>query len=277
MTRIFTIVSFRRRWARCRPAVPVTAVTQVDQFVRGGDRVGLQRGLDPVEVPVDDRRDQRGVDAAGAVRVGPGPLILGQGDRHVRLDHRPQLVEQHVLRGGPDGSVKGQVGVVPADRIRVEDLGVEHLPGGGQRGHPGAGRVGQDRLDGHPVQRDARRGQVPESGGVELGHPQAPIRFEGQQALPAELAERLADRGPADLERGGQSDFGQLLARPQRAEHDAAPDLGDHGFPAGDRGDRLQLGLTHGLTLSPDCQTINSAGSIAAPRYRTQIVPPGPR
>ena len=145
-------------------------------------------------------------------------------------------------------------------------------PRRGARREPAAGRVGEDAARREVVEGHAGPGQVAQGVHVEVGDAEAAVGLRHDEPLAGQLAERLADRRAADLQVRGERELGQLVPRPQRADDDAAPDLG-HARPRAARptppvpaasaaGARVPAARgargAHGGTLAADCQTINA-------------------
>ena len=69
---------------------------------------------------------------------------------------------------------------------------------------------------GEHVERDPGTGEVAQRGDVEVGDAEPAVGLGDDEALLRELAERLADGGPADLQVGGERELGELVPGPQR-------------------------------------------------------------
>ena len=181
------------------------------------------------------------VHAVRPLRVGPGGLVLGQRDRHVRLDHRPELGQHDVLRRGPDAAVEGEVRVVPDHRVGGRRRS-PRTPPGPRAPRPSGARSGRRGC------RGARAGRGPPGSGRGRGARLASRsatrspRYGSATTRPSWASWPSASRTVARLtcKDAASDDLGQLVARPQRAGDDAPPDLGHDPFPAGDRGHRQQ-------------------------------------
>src|SRR5699024_10994924 len=149
--------------------------------------------------------------------IAPGELVVGEDDRHLRLDDGPDAHEQIVARGLPDSAMEPDVSLVDGERSGRVALALEALPDLFESGHARPCGIVADLVDRLGVESNADASDLEHRVDFDIGHPQAAVSLLDEEAIAGHLVERLTSRGAAGPERARQHRIAQPPPRGQRA------------------------------------------------------------
>src|SRR5699024_3290397 len=164
-------------------------------------RMDVEGGADPGTVAAADGAHERRMDGMRTPGIASGELIVGEDDRHLRLDDGPDAHQQIVARGLPDSAMEPDMSLVDGERIGRIALALEALPALFESGHARPCGIVEDLVDRLGVESNADASDLEHRVDFDIGHPQAAVSLLDEEAIAGHLVERLTSRGSADLER----------------------------------------------------------------------------